>query len=1135
MQKDQLRLRARMQNKTSAAFMLFMLLAAIPFSHAEEDWQVTTSPEKKLAYKHGAIYAGVQTQEAWDKEFEKAFKAVDAAACRYLARLAQSKGYAFDVNQQDAEGRTLLHKAVTLADPNMTRFLLSAGAQATITDNEGEQPLHAAIKALAEKNVALILKTRKVNIDEPNKRGEPPLALAVLSGNETMIRLLLQHGSKLDFKIENTPFDEWVLEKDNVAGFKLIYHAIDVKNLKRDAEGLTLLHKAAKLDAARITAFLLKKGANPRTLDGTESADASVRRKIPLEYAILNMHIETIKSYVAFDRKFLNFRDPKTSDTLLHIALETGNFALVDFLLKYKIRFDVINDRNEFPIDTLKRFASSVDQTDAELLKKIAFYEKRVAVDQNDIVRRFAKAVATENVTEFSMILVGVRDTDLYDLYLSLVDEKKPKLLKTLLEKRGAALTSNHSVFEDVRLYKAGWIVFDVVYRGVAGKGFNTCFKEDECPPLLFLRNSEPEVVSKALALPGFLNSLKDQPIDELDRSLTLAKERRVEASSLVEKKVATDEIDRLNAVIKVLGGYGVLTAQQQTVALERLVTHLKNGKGIEILKSYRTEVLTIINDGEAFKLALLFDDTVLTEALIPYLHYVVDDLKTGDHLLFASKKMKALLARHKIGEPATHNCADLFSVFTNADIQDRLAAWVNQTQLSHCADADVALTRAIRMYKPAAGAKVFEAIAALPRISELIKKYKGDLNSVNGKIPPLVAAASNCKTDLVKRLLELGASVESFYGDETALFSAVNASFCPERSQLTLELVKAGANPNHTTKSGGFALFRAIVHRDIAAADVLLDAGAEIFPRSLNTPERSAVEHAALNIPDFFELIKKRGIDPVAVRSCEDWQDQGLVNRAQGGTREMNEAIHWYRQFQKEKAKKASCDDVAKMAKAEYAKAVSNFDKTIENWRNLALKIRGLGDAGDEFTYDGRDILNKSAVGIDEITHAYTASGSFCCGYNTYDRCLSQLVCDKKQDARDLSAPFCDRFADGPAMLGALQLELGMARGHELKKFEHHYKKFHIEPAKSMTFSVGDGENVTLLKLVVPLHVIPSKDMGKKELQELEQKDLAKRTAVQKRYIRNIVAAQLPELHRQMGLSSLSEFMKTKYPHCSR
>lgn len=60
-----------------------------------------------------------------------------------------------DLNQQDEAGRTLLHYLST--DPEMVRLLLRNGADPNVRDEQGETPLHIAVRHNVKRSADLLL------------------------------------------------------------------------------------------------------------------------------------------------------------------------------------------------------------------------------------------------------------------------------------------------------------------------------------------------------------------------------------------------------------------------------------------------------------------------------------------------------------------------------------------------------------------------------------------------------------------------------------------------------------------------------------------------------------------------------------------------------------------------------------------------------------------------------------------------------------------------------------------------------------------------------------------------------------------------------------------------------------------
>jgi ankyrin repeat protein len=142
---------------------------------------------------------------------------------------------------------TLLHKATAgQASLDLVRALIDAGADTNARDNEGNTPLHFAVKRINREKFATrdyegivrLLLEKKADVHMVNVGGATPLhTAAAFRADPTVIEMLIQAGADV--------------------------------NLKASASygGWTPLHGAAARNSGGIVAILLKHGADPTAKD----------------------------------------------------------------------------------------------------------------------------------------------------------------------------------------------------------------------------------------------------------------------------------------------------------------------------------------------------------------------------------------------------------------------------------------------------------------------------------------------------------------------------------------------------------------------------------------------------------------------------------------------------------------------------------------------------------------------------------------------------------------------------------------------------------------------------------------------------------------------------------------------------
>lgn len=161
------------------------------------------------------------------------------------------------INDQDASGQTLLHKACARGYTVLTRILLENGAATDIVDNEGQTPLHKAC------NVATVTELLRhgANPDLRDNLGQTPLHKASEACQERIVIELLQNGAATDI-VDNegqTALHKACNKHKKETITALLDHGADCTI--HDVNGDTPLHFAAARNNTESCQLLIKHGA----------------------------------------------------------------------------------------------------------------------------------------------------------------------------------------------------------------------------------------------------------------------------------------------------------------------------------------------------------------------------------------------------------------------------------------------------------------------------------------------------------------------------------------------------------------------------------------------------------------------------------------------------------------------------------------------------------------------------------------------------------------------------------------------------------------------------------------------------------------------------------------------------------
>lgn len=196
----------------------------------------------------------------------------DAAAAQLLL------AHGAKVAEPDADGMRPLARAARLGDVDMIKLLIDRGAPAAATDALGRSALWYAAGSRVLPAVEVLL-ALKVPVADADREGETVLLAAIRSGDEAIVRRLIQAGAKVDENRGRGAPLRVAAELGNVAIVDaLLARKPDVNAV--DAFGETALMAAARSGSEAMCATLLSAGANPslRSRDRATAGDIADAR-----------------------------------------------------------------------------------------------------------------------------------------------------------------------------------------------------------------------------------------------------------------------------------------------------------------------------------------------------------------------------------------------------------------------------------------------------------------------------------------------------------------------------------------------------------------------------------------------------------------------------------------------------------------------------------------------------------------------------------------------------------------------------------------------------------------------------------------------------------------------------------------
>ncbi|KAH7357242.1 ankyrin repeat-containing domain protein [Rhexocercosporidium sp. MPI-PUGE-AT-0058] len=169
-----------------------------------------------------------------------------------------------DLEALNKKIETSLFRAVSKGDKDVVQLLLEYGADPNARPPGAESPLHIACSNDKKTIVKYLVDTRRVDVDEPNAKGETPLYSAVLRRQKDCIEVLLDAGANPNVRPlgqdSETPLSIAVNRGDKgIVAVLLDQEKIDLET--EDEKHRTPLWTAVYRGHTTIAELLLRKGA----------------------------------------------------------------------------------------------------------------------------------------------------------------------------------------------------------------------------------------------------------------------------------------------------------------------------------------------------------------------------------------------------------------------------------------------------------------------------------------------------------------------------------------------------------------------------------------------------------------------------------------------------------------------------------------------------------------------------------------------------------------------------------------------------------------------------------------------------------------------------------------------------------
>ncbi|KAG4390417.1 hypothetical protein GLYMA_06G294200v4 [Glycine max] len=280
------------------------------------------------------------------------------------------------LTRRNVRGDTPLHIAVRSKNTSMVNLILSQYATKKSTHDEmkdkeitretnecGDTPLHEAVYSGDVDVVKDIFDQDKDVVHCLNKSKRSPLCLAVVNGNEQILKLLLQIPLPADQPLSqcrrSSPLHTAIQHQKEVMIQAIIAIRPELVYL-RDEDGNTPLHYA--VDIGYVDGFrILLKNSLPNKLDKTDQTALERNKK-----GYLPLHLACKRGYVKMVKEFLELEWPinpyivlnQKGQNILHIAAKNGRGGVVEYLLRNCKTYDLSITQKDYDGNTPLHLAS---------------------------------------------------------------------------------------------------------------------------------------------------------------------------------------------------------------------------------------------------------------------------------------------------------------------------------------------------------------------------------------------------------------------------------------------------------------------------------------------------------------------------------------------------------------------------------------------------------------------------------------------------------------------------------------------------------------------------------------------------------------------------------------------------------
>lgn len=233
-----------------------------------------------------------------------------------------------NINLKNSSGHGAAHLAARSGDFTIFWMLLRAQADLKQKDLGGNTLLHIVCAGSEEKRTKILaaLIAKKSDVNSRNFADLTPLHVAVTSGNEQLIKLLVKAGARIDARLPDGNTALFFCRNEFISPLVELGANVDLRNNKGQTAFIEALLRG---DRERIASF---KRLAPIGKDSLTSGVA--KQRAALSRAAASGNLARMKAIIASAPATVEQREIQFGETALHAAVLAEQAAAVELLLK---------------------------------------------------------------------------------------------------------------------------------------------------------------------------------------------------------------------------------------------------------------------------------------------------------------------------------------------------------------------------------------------------------------------------------------------------------------------------------------------------------------------------------------------------------------------------------------------------------------------------------------------------------------------------------------------------------------------------------------------------------------------------------------------------------------------------------